>query len=241
MPIAELEWSNGQDNLFNACSARHRSGLVTRRDDPAAEPRPARQRQRRRPVREERTTSIDRVRARSLTFDQLQTVEGIATGSTAMVETKKFATYYVENYASRGQPRISRMVFKTRRPGNTNGSSCGTTCAARDQRSPHVQTAHPGGGGFLERAVLRRRACTTRSGPAPPTFPIVELSLDVSAAGALHDEPVRRGRGSVSPAPHPRMHGLTHVPGGPDPIPGLVITRHLPGVPDPGRGASRHS
>src|SRR5262245_6453890 len=25
------------------------------------------------------------------------------------------------------------------------------------------------------------------------------------------------------PAPHPRMHGLTHVPGGPDPIPGLTI------------------
>ena len=24
------------------------------------------------------------------------------------------------------------------------------------------------------------------------------------------------------PAPHPRMHGLTHLPGGPDPIPNLV-------------------
>ena len=27
----------------------------------------------------------------------------------------------------------------------------------------------------------------------------------------------------MSPAPHPRMHGLTHVPGGPDPIPGLLL------------------
>ena len=26
----------------------------------------------------------------------------------------------------------------------------------------------------------------------------------------------------MSPAPHPRMHGLTHVTGGPDPIPGLL-------------------
>ena len=26
----------------------------------------------------------------------------------------------------------------------------------------------------------------------------------------------------MSPAPHPRMHGLTHVAGGPDPIPGLL-------------------
>lgn len=26
------------------------------------------------------------------------------------------------------------------------------------------------------------------------------------------------------PAPHPRMHGLTHVPGGPDPVPGLIPT-----------------
>lgn len=32
-------------------------------------------------------------------------------------------------------------------------------------------------------------------------------------------------------APHPRMHGITHVPGGPDPIPGLTIDTTL-GFPD---------
>ena len=36
----------------------------------------------------------------------------------------------------------------------------------------------------------------------------------------------------MSPAPHPRMHGLTHVPGGPDPIPGLPTGTGGPGLED---------
>ena len=34
----------------------------------------------------------------------------------------------------------------------------------------------------------------------------------------------------MSPAPHPRMHGLTHVPGGSDPIPGLDGDEAEPGT-----------
>lgn len=33
-------------------------------------------------------------------------------------------------------------------------------------------------------------------------------------------------------APHPRMHGITHVPGGPDPIPGLLSAPSGPGAYD---------
>src|SRR5262245_28245712 len=36
----------------------------------------------------------------------------------------------------------------------------------------------------------------------------------------------------MSGAPHPRMHGLTHVPGGPDPIPGLVFAPTSPSFPE---------
>ena len=68
---------------------------------------------------------------------------------------------------------------------------------------------------------------------------IVELSLDVSPRSKLQRQPVRRRPRprleQMPAAPHPRMHGITHVAGGPDPVPGsAAAARGHVGLEDPG-------
>ena len=101
VPVAELEWVIGEDNLYNACSATPQGimdgvtlhapgGCSTRdKDDVAGQY-----------VKDD--ASIAAYGLRSITFDQLQTVVGIATGNNALDETKLFASYYVENYKDAG-------------------------------------------------------------------------------------------------------------------------------------------
>ena len=168
--------------------------VVDERHGPAAQPRPARQRQRRRPVREERRVASPPYGLRSITFDQLQTVEGIATDANSMVETKKFATYYVENYCD-PYPRIARMVFKSRRPGNTNGTAlwnhlcrCEITDLLTVADRASWRRRLPRGG------VLRRRHALHRAGRAAPSSRSSSCPWTCQPEGALHDEPVRRGR-----------------------------------------------
>src|SRR4029077_21129316 len=84
-----------------------------------------------------------------LTFDNLQTIRGTAgAGTDALEETKKYATYYVENYKTPA-PRISRMVFKARRPGDPLGPALWNhMCKAEISDLLTLQTDHPAGGGF---------------------------------------------------------------------------------------------
>lgn len=176
VPLAELEWQNGQDNLFNAASATPQwvgTGATIRQLNPGD------------PDNDNvagqyvtNPTSITAYGLRSITFDQLQTVEGIATGANSMVETKKFATYYVENYSD-PQQRITRMVFKTRRPGNTNGTALWNhLCRCEISDLLTLKTEHPGDGFFDTQFYVEGLHYTVR--PGPPAFPIVELALDVS-------------------------------------------------------------
>ena len=118
------------------------------------------------------------------------------------------------------------MVFKSRRPGNTNGSALWKhLCRAEISDLLTLQTEHPGGGGFLEdQFYVEGLHYTVR--PGPPDVPDRRAVAGRVAAGRItRRNPFDEDDDPVSPAPHPRMHGLTHVPGGPDPIPGLVATR----------------
>jgi hypothetical protein len=175
VPIAELEWSLGNDNLYNAASATPQ-GIVQddgtwrmldpEKDDVAGQY-----------VKDD--ASIGLYGLRSITFDQLQTVEGIATGNDALVETKLFATYYFSNYND-PQPRISKLTFKTRRPGDVLGSHLWQfMCNVDISDLLTVKTQHPGGGGFDAEFYVEGIHYTGQ--PGNPDIPIiVELSLDVS-------------------------------------------------------------
>jgi hypothetical protein len=177
VPVAELEWSNGEDNLFNACTATPEhvgTGDASRpinpdepdNDDVAGQ-------------LVQNPTSITAYGRRSLTFDNLQTVQGIATGNDAMAETKLFSTYYVDNYGDAPHPRVSRMVFKTRRPGNTNAAALWQhfcNCEISDLLT--LKSEHPGGGGFDTDFYVE--GIHYQVSPGPPEYAHVELSLDVS-------------------------------------------------------------
>jgi hypothetical protein len=189
VPIAELEWSSGVDNLFNACSATPQgvntgddwrqlnpdppnndnvAGQYVKAGDPGLTAGPGYD-----------PDSIEKYGLRSLTFDQLQTVEGKHTGNNSMQETKLFAKYYVENYSAPA-PRISRLVFKSRHTTDVHGSKLWEfmcNCEISDLLT--LKTEHGGGGGFDNDFYVEGIHYVGR--PGNPDIPaIVELSLDVS-------------------------------------------------------------
>jgi hypothetical protein len=178
VPVAELEWVLGEDNLYNACSATPQGimsedGTTWRMLDPAKDD-----------VAGQYVTddvSVASYGLRSITFDQLQTVEGIIpTGGTrnALEETKLFASYYVSNYAA-ATPRLSRLVFKSRRPTDPHGPALWNfLCSVEISDLLTLKTQHPGGGGFNTDFYVEGLHYTCH--PGSPSVPIVELALDVS-------------------------------------------------------------
>jgi hypothetical protein len=173
VPVAELEWAIEDSQVYNACTATPQgvgTGDSWRELDPAKDDVAGQF------VTDE--TSRAAYGLQSLTFDNLQTLEEIATGEGALAATRKFATYYVDNYKT-PHPRISRLVFKTRRPGADHGSPLWqflSNVEISDLLT--VQTAHGGGGGFLTDFYVEGIHYTCR--PGPPEHAIAELSLDVS-------------------------------------------------------------
>jgi hypothetical protein len=182
IPVAELEWSHGQDNLFNAASATPQwigTGAAIRQIDPGE---PHNDDIAGQYVKD--TASITAHGLRSITFDNLLTVEGIHTGNNSMVETKLFATYYggppgTGNY-SEPKPRISRIVFKSRRPDDPKGPPLWQfLCNVEISDLLTLRTSHPGGGGFDDEWFVEGIHYTGR--PGSPDIPaIVELTLDLS-------------------------------------------------------------
>jgi hypothetical protein len=176
VPVSELEWSLGQDNLYNAASATPQwigTGAEIRQLNPDA---PDNDNVAGQYVKDD--DSIGKYGLRSITFDQLQTVEGEHTHNDSMVETKGFATYYVTNYKDPA-PRVSRMVFKSRRPSHALGPSLWNhICKCEISDLLTLKSQHPGGGGFNQDFYVEGLHFTGR--PGPPDYPIVTLELDVS-------------------------------------------------------------
>lgn len=185
VPVSELEWSNGQDNLYNAASATPQwvgSGETIRQLNPDA---PDNDNVAGQYVKDD--DSIAAYGLRSITFDQLQTVEGLHTHNNSMVETKLFAQYYVDNYKTPA-PRISRMVFKSRRPDALNADRLWThLCQCEISDLLTLKTAHPGGGGFAHEFYVEGLHYTGR--PGGPGLPIVTLELDLSPRAAYTVNP----------------------------------------------------
>lgn len=182
VPVSELEFVNGYDGLVNAATATPQgvgSGSDWRPLDPDVDDVAAQY------VKD--AVSIEEFGLCSITFDNLQTIAGIATGSDSLEETKRFATYYVQNFSA-PTSRISRLVFKSRRPGAVNGSALWLhLCKCEISDLLTVSTFHPGGGGFQQDFYVEGIHYTCR--PGHPLYPVVELALDVSPAAHYTTNP----------------------------------------------------
>jgi hypothetical protein len=190
VPVAELEWVIGDDNLYNAASATPQGILNAdgswRMLDPDKDNVAGQY------VKDD--TAIASFGLRSITFDQLQTVVGIHTGNDALQETKLFASYYVTNYANPA-PRLSRLVFKSRRPSDPHAAALWNFLVSVEISDLlTLQTQHPGGGGFNTDFYVEGLHYSAH--PGPPEFAIVELALDVSPRANYTDNP-------FSPDPDP--------------------------------------
>lgn len=183
VPLSDIEWSIGNENVYNAASATPQgvgTGVGWRPLDPDLDP-----------VENQYVTDAglgadDPVR--SITFDNLQTIEGIATGNDALEETRLFAQFYVDNYSTPAL-RISRLVFRSRALTAPNAAALWNhMCKCEISDLLTVQTRHPGstptypsghptGGGFDDQFYVEGIHMTCRPGG---DVPIIELSLDVS-------------------------------------------------------------
>jgi hypothetical protein len=139
----------------------------------------------------EDATSITAHGNKGLTFTDLLTVEGIATGNTALEETLLMATYYRDNYKD-ALPRITKMVFKSREPFDRLADPLWKMmcrCEISDLLS--VTTAHVGGGGFADTGnqgyYVEGIRYTCR--PASPRVHDVTLELDVSPQSLFTNNP----------------------------------------------------
>jgi hypothetical protein len=134
----------------------------------------------------EDATSIGVHGKRSLTYDDLITLEGLATGNDPLEECVLFATYYRDNYKD-PLPRVSRMVFKSRLADHRLAGPLWKMLTRADISDRlTLTTEHPGGGGFsADDYYVEGLRYTIR--PASPLAPYVELELDVSPAALFDD------------------------------------------------------
>jgi hypothetical protein len=182
VPVAELEWAIGEDNLYNACSATPQG--IMQDDDTWRMLDPEKDDVAGQYVTDD--ASIAAYGLRSITFDQLQTVQGIIPGGGtpigALEETKLFASYYVTNYKDPA-PRVSRLVFKSRLPTDPHGPALWSFLSSVEISDLlNIRTLHGGGGGFSTATVddFYVEGIHMSCRPGAPDLPIVELSLDVS-------------------------------------------------------------
>jgi hypothetical protein len=180
-PISELQFSLGKTQLYNSVLVVPQDktvGVPPTDTDIAAQLL-------------EDSTSITAHGKKGLTFTDLLTVEGIATGNTALQETRLMATYYRDNYKD-PLPRITRMVFKSRDPSERLADPLWKMicrCEISDLLS--VTTAHVGGGGFADTGnqgyYVEGIRYTCR--PASTRVHDVRLEVDVSPQALFTNNP----------------------------------------------------
>lgn len=167
---SELEFSRGKANLVNAA-------IATPRDIEEAD------------IAGQFVAdiaSVTKYGARSISFDSLQT-DGHADGSTTdLVETRKFATYYVENGRT-PRNRIDKIVFRPPPSEARSPAQWALICGVDISDIVHVKTTHPGGGGFDEDFFVE--GVSYEIVPMTATHPEVTLTLEVSPAAYYETSP----------------------------------------------------
>ncbi len=175
VPISGLSFRRSRDDLFNAAVALPAG--VSDTDVPGALVSDA--------------TSITEHGWRMKTFSDLLTYQGhddVGDPTTALVETKKFATWLVDNFKN-PKTRVQSIGFAPRGPGSLNATAlwelmCGVEI---NDLIENLTTTHPGGGGFDEAFFVDGIHYTAQPGipythAATTSYPEVRLSLDVTPA-----------------------------------------------------------
>jgi hypothetical protein len=125
------------------------------------------------------TTSIGRFGIRSWEAQNLLTKVGLADGAVALVETRRFAEYYVSNY-SLPRNRVTDIQFRSMRPDVSGASEnwrllslvdIGDTCS--------VTVASPGGGGLVDEPYFVE-GVHEEVRPLNPDYDDVTVRLDLS-------------------------------------------------------------
>jgi hypothetical protein len=133
-------------------------------------------------------TSIGLRGVRSWTAENLLTKEGLKDNSTDLVETKRFAQYYVDNYA---QPRnrATECGFRTMRPGRPGATITWGLLSQLDIADELLITiASPGGGGFnLEPFFVEGVHETCR--PLNAGYDDITLAVDLSPQAVFTSNP----------------------------------------------------
>jgi hypothetical protein len=134
------------------------------------------------------TTSIARYGTRSWSAQTLITKTGLLDGSTALEETKRFATYYVDNYA---QPRnrVDGIGFRTIRPDNPGGHITWQLLTEIDVSDQiDITVGSPGGGGFTTDPYYVEGVHETVQ-PLNADYDDITLTLDLSPKAYFDTNP----------------------------------------------------
>lgn len=123
---------------------------------------------------------------RTWSAENLLTGGGAST--TALVETKKFATYIITNYQA-PLTRVNQLTFKAQRPSGWGAATswllvCNVEIGDRIQ----LTTTHVGGGGFAG-AYFFVEGVHYQVNPLNPTHHDVTVTLDVSPVGYYASNP----------------------------------------------------
>jgi hypothetical protein len=129
--------------------------------------------------------AADRYGIRTWTAENLSTLRGEGP-TTALVETKKYATYVRDNYAA-ARVRVGQLTVKPRRPDSVHGpATWEMLCNVDISDTVHLKTTHGGGGGFDHDFYVEGIHYSARPGAG---IPYVELTLDVSPASYYDANP----------------------------------------------------
>jgi hypothetical protein len=138
----------------------------------------------------EDSTSISFYGFRGLSFPDLLTYKGhtdLSSNVSAVDETKKFATYYVDNYAT-PKTRVTLLTFRPRGTSSTNARALwDLICGVEIGDLIHVKTSHTGGGGFDTDYFIE--GVRYEAVPMNATFPEITLSCDLSPRSYFNSNP----------------------------------------------------
>lgn len=132
--------------------------------------------------------SIAKYGRRSWTAQNLLTRGGLADSSSDLVETKRFATYYVANYKA-PRNRIDGIGFRTIRPGNPGAAITWQLLTEVDVSDRvDITVSSPGGGGFTLDPYYVEGVHETVQ-PLNPDYDSITLNLDLSPKAYFDVDP----------------------------------------------------
>lgn len=131
-------------------------------------------------------TSVGKYGIRSWSAQNLLTKIGLKDSSTALVETKRFAQWRIDNYAV-PRNRVTRLALRSMRPDWVGAPiTWRVMCEADISDKLDVTVTSPGGGGFGAEPFFIE-GVHEESKPLNPDYDDVTVAFDVSPAGLYAD------------------------------------------------------